>query len=108
DLEAALHTVEMDRRVFRGVARVAGLIHQGFPGARKPVRQLQVSSELLFEVFQRYDPGNLLIEQTHREVLSRELDVERLQRVLEQMAQQEWIMPSLEKLSPMAFPLWAE
>ena len=108
DLEAALHTVEMDRRVFRDVARVAGLIHQGFPGARKPVRQLQVSSELLFEVFQRYDPGNLLIEQTHREVLSRELDVERLQRVLEQMAQQEWIMPSLEKLSPMAFPLWAE
>ena len=108
DLEQAIHTVEMDRRQFRDVARIAGLIHQGFPGARKPTRQLQVSSELLFEVFRSYDPQNLLLKQTRREVLSSALDWNRMERALQQISHQQWSIVDLQHLSPFAFPLWAE
>ena len=108
DLEQAIHTVEMDRRQFRDIARIAGLIHQGFPGARKPTRQLQVSSELLFEVFRSYDPQNLLLKQTRREVLSRAMDWNRMERALHQISHQQWFIVDLQHLSPFAFPLWAE
>ena len=51
----------MAQRRFRGIARVAGLVFQGYPGRRKTWGQVQASSSLLFNVFQRYDSGNLLI-----------------------------------------------
>ena len=61
----ALHVGEarLDRRV-RGIgageiARVAGLVFPGFPRSGKTARQLQASSGLFFDVFQRYDPDNL-------------------------------------------------
>ena len=38
----------MGRRQFREIARVAGLVFQGYPGRRKPGRQVQASSSLLF------------------------------------------------------------
>ena len=40
-----------------------GLISQGFPGQPKSTRQLQASSALFYEVFRKYDEGNLLLGQ---------------------------------------------
>jgi ATP-dependent Lhr-like helicase len=54
-----MNTAEMARRQFRYIARVAGLLIPDMPGKRKPTRDLQVSANLLFEVFTRYDPDNL-------------------------------------------------
>ncbi len=65
---------ELARRQFREVARVAGLVFQGYPGQQKSMRQLQASSELLFDVFMKYDPANLLVRQAKLEVLEQELE----------------------------------
>ena len=53
---------------------------QGYPGAAKAVKQVQASSELIYDVFARYDPDNLLLFQAHREVLERQLEQSRLGR----------------------------
>jgi Lhr-like helicases len=71
DIPASLNAAELARRQFREIARVAGLIFQGYPGVNKSVKQVQASSELLYDVFARYDPHNLLLFQAHREVLER-------------------------------------
>ena len=42
------------------------------------MKQLQASSELIYDVFARYDPDNLLLFQAHREVLERQLEHSRL------------------------------
>ena len=47
---ASLNSSELARRRFREIARVAGLIFTGFPGAPKSTRQLQASSTLFYEV----------------------------------------------------------
>ena len=78
DIPASLNAAELARRQFREIARVAGLLFQGYPGVNKSVKQLQASSELLFDVFARYDPENLLLFQAHREVLERQLEQSRL------------------------------
>ena len=78
DIPASLNAAELARRQFREIARVAGLIFQGYPGVAKSVKQVQASSELLYDVFARYDPDNLLLFQAHREVLERQLEQSRL------------------------------
>jgi ATP-dependent Lhr-like helicase len=83
DIVAGLNESEMAQRQFREIARVAGLVFQGFPGRPQKARHLQASSSMLYEVFRKYDAGNLLLVQAHREVLSRQLEQSRLQRTLD-------------------------
>jgi ATP-dependent Lhr-like helicase len=83
------------------------LIFQGFPGGPKSQRALQLSSRLLFDVFKRYDPENPFLQQAQREVLSEELDSDRLEARLRDLSRQPWQSRQLASLSPFAFPLWA-
>jgi ATP-dependent Lhr-like helicase len=99
---------EMDKRQFREVARVAGLIFQGYPSAKKSNRQVQASGGLFFDVFSKYDPHNLLLTQSRREVLDRQLEVNRMVTTLQRIAEQKIVRTSPVRLSPFGFPLWAE
>jgi ATP-dependent helicase Lhr and Lhr-like helicase len=114
DLLACLNAANMARRQFRDIARVAGLISQGFPGRpgsggkRKSTRQLQASSELFFDVFSEFDPANLLLDQARREVLEQQLEFTRLQAALESLAKQHIQIVPLKQLSPFCFPLWVD
>ena len=105
DIPASLNAAELARRQFREIARVAGLIFQGYPGVNKSVKQVQASSELLYDVFARYDPDNLLLFQAHREVLERQLEQSRLGRALERVAAGRVTVVGVERPTPLAFPL---
>ncbi|MDX2114005.1 MAG: ligase-associated DNA damage response DEXH box helicase [Planctomycetota bacterium] len=110
DLLACLNSTELTRRQFRDIARVAGLLLPNFPGAgrQKTARQLQASSELFFDVFTEFDPGNRLLEQARREVLEQQLEVGRLREALGRVEGQTLALVRTERLTPLAFPLWAE
>jgi len=108
DLLACVNTNELARRRFRDVARVAGLVLDGFPGASRTTRQVQASSSLLYDVFSQFDPGNLLLEEARRAVLREQLDLQVLQQSLTALQAMQLRLIELERLSPLAFPLWAE
>ena len=108
DLMACMNTAELAKRQFRGIARVAGLVMQGFPGNPKTTKSLQVSSGLLFDVFTKYDPGNLLLGQAQREILEQQLELTRLQATLESLRSRTLVQIFTKHLTPMAFPLWAD
>ena len=108
ELLACMNLSEMAKRQFREVARVAGLIFQGYPGAQKSARQVQASGGLFFDVFAKYDPGNLLLEQARREVLERQLEVRRIEDKLLEIQKQEVVIRKTPRLTPFGFPLWAE
>ena len=105
---ASLNSSELARRRFREIARVSGLISQGFPGQPKSARQLQASSSLFYEVFRKYDGGNRLLGQAESEVLSQELDIKRLREVLRRMREQKVAFVELAVPSPFALPLMVE
>ncbi|MGJ8726105.1 MAG: ligase-associated DNA damage response DEXH box helicase [Roseibacillus sp.] len=108
DLLACLNATELARRQFRDIARVSGLIVANYPGQRKTGRELQTSSSLLFDVFTNYDPHNLLLEQAQREILERQLELTRLQAVLLTLQTLPIVIQETERLTPFAFPLWAD
>lgn len=99
---------ELARRQFRDIARIAGLVFQGYPGSGKTTRQIQASSGLLYDVLQKYDGDNLLLAQSLREVLEHQVEHLRLQQCLLRMSDQEIVLREPERLTPLAFPLWAE
>jgi ATP-dependent Lhr-like helicase len=108
DLPASLNAAEMAKRRFREIARVAGLVFEGYPGAGKTVKQVQVSSGLLYDVLAKYDADNRLTRQALAEVLEQQLDYRRLHRVVDHIAECEVILVDTPRFTPFAFPLWAE
>ena len=105
DVLASLNSSELAQRRFREIARVAGLISTGYPGQPKSTRQLQASSALFFEVFRKYDAGNLLLSQAENEVLSQELEISRLGGTLASMRAKTLDFVELRHRSPMSLPL---
>ncbi len=109
DLFACLNHSELARRRFRDIARIAGLIHPGYPGgASKSNRHLQASSELFFQVFDEFDPANLLLDQARREVLEDQMEITRLRTALERIARSRITTIDTAHLTPLAFPVFAE
>jgi ATP-dependent Lhr-like helicase len=105
DVAASLNATEMAKRQFREIARVAGLVFPGFPRSGKTARQLQASSALFFDVFQRYDPENLLLSQAYREVMERQLESSRLAQTLARLTRSRVVQTSPKRTPPLAFPL---
>ncbi len=108
DVLHSLNSGELAQRRFREIARVAGLVFAGYPGAPKSTKQLQASSSLFFEVFKKYDAGNLLLTQAQTEVLSQELDIGRLRTTLQRMAGLAIERVDLKVPSPFSLPLMVE
>jgi ATP-dependent Lhr-like helicase len=108
DVLASLNSTELAQRRFREIARIAGLVSAGYPGQPKSTRQLQASSSLFFEVFRKYDSGNLLLGQAQREVLSQELEISRLRAALVRLQRKPLDFVELRHPSPMSLPLMVE
>jgi ATP-dependent helicase Lhr and Lhr-like helicase len=105
---ASLNASELAQRRFREIARVAGLIFQGYPGEKRSNKQLQASSSLFYEVFKKYDPANRLLLQAEQELLAQELEVGRLRDTLARMNSQQLVLQTLARPTPFAFPLMVE
>ncbi len=105
DIPASLNASEMARRQFREVARVAGLVNQGTPYRRNSARHIQSTSNLIYDVFAKYDSDNLLLEQAQREVLARQLDGSRMMDTLRRIEGSTLVITEPRKPTPLAFPL---
>lgn len=106
---ASEHGLELlAKRSFREVVRVSGLIQENVSGQEKNQRLLQMSSGLLYDVFEKYEPHHPLVEQAKNEVRSQQLNLDRLIKQLEQMKKNQFIFKTIQKLSPFAFPLFIE
>jgi ATP-dependent Lhr-like helicase len=104
DLLACMNGTEMARRHFREIARVAGLVS----GGRRSDRQTQASAGLIFDVLAEHDADNMLLAQARREVLERQFEFRRLRETLEALATRDIRVVETPRLSPLAFPIWAE
>ncbi len=108
DVLASLNAGELALRRFREIARIAGLVFAGYPGAPKSTRQVQASSGLFFQVFKQYDADNLLLAQAGEEVLREELDIRRLEQTLERINGMKLDVHMIKRPTPLGFPLLVE
>lgn len=108
DVLQGVNSSELANRRFRDIAAIAGLVFKGFPGQPIKERHLQSSSQLIFQVFEDYDPHNLLLRQSYDEVIHHQLELPRMRKALERMSLQHIVIKTPEKPSPFAFPVMVD
>jgi ATP-dependent helicase Lhr and Lhr-like helicase len=101
----SVNGVEMARRRFREIASIAGLVFQGYPGKALKTRHLQANSQLFFNVFENYEPDNLLLGQAYDEALNFQLEIGRLTKAFQRIQTQTIVLKTIPKPSPFCFPI---
>jgi ATP-dependent helicase Lhr and Lhr-like helicase len=105
DIQRSVNSTEMAKRKFRDIATIGGLIFQGMPGERKKARHLQASASLLFNVFNEYEPHNLLLRQSFNEVFAQQMEETRLRDMLSRIQRSTIIITFPERYTPFCFPI---
>ena len=108
DVLESLNATQLSQQRFREVARIAGLVFQGYPGQPKSNRQVQASSSLFFEVFRKHDAANLLLSQAQREVMEQELELTRLRATLVELHARKVAHCEVARATPFGFALMVE
>jgi ATP-dependent Lhr-like helicase len=108
DIQKSVNAAEMARRKFRDIAVIGGLIFQTLPGQQKKARHLQASASLLFNVFNEYEPDNLLVRQAYREVFDLQMEEQRLREALNRIKISNIIIKQPKQLTPLSFPIIAD
>ena len=108
DIQHSLNANEMARRRFRDIAHIGGLVFTGYPGQPMKNKHLQASTSLLFEVFNEYEPDNLLVRQAYNEALAFQLEEFRLRAALQRIEGQNIILKNIERPTPFAFPIMVD
>ena len=92
------------RRAFREVAVISGLVERQLPGQRKTGRQVSFSTDLIYDVLRKYEPGHLLIEAAWADARARLTDLGRLADLLDRAAA-DLVHVELDRVSPLAVPV---
>ena len=92
------------KRAFREVAVIGGLVERQHPGKRKTGRQVTFSTDLIYDVLRRYEPGHLLLEAAWADARARMTDVGRLAGLLDRAADT-MVHVDLDRISPLAVPV---
>lgn len=108
DIQSSVNAVEMAKRRFRDIAGISGLVFKGYPGSQKKDKHLQASAQLFFQVFQDYEPANLLLLQAYDEVMTFQLEEARLRDALNRIHAQKIILSKPNKATPFAFPIMVD
>lgn len=108
DIMSSINAVEISRHKFRDIASISGLIFKGFPGHHQKERHIQSSAELFFDVFADHEPGNLLLAQAYDEVLTFQLEEQRMRKALNRIANQKIIVTKPGAPTPFSFPIMVD
>ena len=107
DLENAINFSELTKRKFKNIAQISGLVNNN-PIKSKSSSQINISAGLIFDVFKKYENEHLLIKQAHREAIKYELEIDRIKKSLDRIANLKLIVKETKEPSPFAFPLLVE
>lgn len=108
DIQKSLNMTQLAKKQFREIAQVSGLIYQNQARERRTMKNLQMSSSLLFDVFQAYEPDQPLYRQSYDEVKFFQFQEDRLVKVLKQLEGVPFDYYKTSRPSPLAFPLIIE
>ncbi len=104
ELEEWILDSRMLKRSFRHVATITGLVEQQNNAAKKSVRQMTVSTDLIYDVLRRHEPDHILLEVTRRDAERELLDLKRLSELLTRFHDRVVFMP-LDRPSPFSIPV---
>ncbi len=107
DLNAWLAESNLMKRTFRFAAVIAGLIERRHPGREKSGRQVTMSTDLIYDVLRKHDPGHILLEAAWADAATGLLDIRRLGEFLSRIKGR-IRHQALDRVSPLSVPILLE
>ncbi len=107
DLEEWIVASPMLKRAFRHVATVAGLVEQQNSGVQKSMRQMTLSTDLIYDVLLKHEPDHILLSVARRDAERELLDLKRLSAMLNRFHNR-WQFMTLDRASPFSIPVLME
>jgi ATP-dependent helicase Lhr and Lhr-like helicase len=111
DLDAWLAESSLMKRTFRLNAVISGLIERRHPGQAagklKSGRQVTISSDLIYDVLRKHDPGHILLEAAWADAATGLLDIARLGDFLRRIKGR-IRYKALDRVTPLAVPVLLE
>lgn len=104
EMEEWLAESRMLKRSFRRVATIAGLVEQNSPGAKKTMKQVTFSTDLIYDVLRKHEPEHVLLSVTRTDAERELLDTERLSAMLAKYQEKITFM-ELPRASPLSIPI---
>ena len=92
------------KTAFREVAVIGGLVERQHPGKKKSGRQVSFSTDLIYDVLRRYEPGHLLLRAAWDDARARMTELGRLVRLVDR-ASATMLHVETDRITPMAVPL---
>lgn len=92
------------KTAFREVAVIGGLVERAHPGKKKTGRQVSFSTDLIYDVLRRYEPGHLLLRAAWDDARARMTELGRLVRLVDR-ASATMLHVDTGRITPMAIPL---
>lgn len=108
DIQKSLNMTQLAKKQFRDIAQISGLIQQNRGGEKRTMKNLQMNSSLLFDVFSAYEPEQPLYNQSFDEVRFFQFQEDRLSKVLKKLEEIPFEFYKTTRPSPLAFPLVVE
>jgi ATP-dependent helicase Lhr and Lhr-like helicase len=107
DLEEWLEESALMKRTFGHCGIISGLIHRNLPGTEKNTRQVTFSTDLIYDVLRRHEPGHILLQAARQDAATGLLDVRRLSDMLTRI-EGRIVHKALDRISPFAVPVMLE
>ncbi len=104
DLQEWLVESPMLKRSFRRVATIAGLVEQNNNASRKTLKQVTFSTDLIYDVLRKYEPGHVLLALARTDAERELLDLDRLADMILAFEGQV-LFRELPRPSPLSLPV---
>lgn len=107
ELHEWLQETPLLKRTFREAAVIAGLIERRHPGLQKTGKQMTFSSDLIYDVLNKYEPDHILLRAAREDASGGLIDTGRLADMLINV-QDKITVKYLDQVSPLAVPMMLE
>ncbi|NOT41981.1 MAG: ligase-associated DNA damage response DEXH box helicase [Alphaproteobacteria bacterium] len=103
DLDAWLVESALLKRSFKTCAVIAGLIERRNPREERTGRQVNFSSDLIYDVLRSHEPDHILLRAAYDDAATGALDIARLGALLKRI-KGHLVVKKLDRVSPLAVP----
>ena len=107
DLDQSLSESELLKHHFRNAAQTGMMVYRNYFGNQKPIRKVQWSAEVIYNVLKQHEPAHILLREARRDAVHTYLDVEGAAAWLEGMRHKRTILKEVQRVPPLSFALFA-
>ncbi len=107
EFEKWIQETPLTKKKFRDIALISGLVEKKLPGKEKTGKQVLFSTDIIFDVLNKYEPNHILLKAVRDDVMFSIIGGDKLKEVLIRI-KDNLIIRNLNQISPLSFPLVLE